>query len=152
MHLKPVCEAQLHKRKASVLALGTAELQDCVGSTLLPATKLSASVALTSVEPSHRAPQALEDLRSGLDCFRRRLFQTQPQSIPPSLDGIEVGRMLRMLFERDAASSIQDPHALRTQKAALVVMNEGHTPAASQVQSPPHGEHDYQDIGRRNVW
>ena len=97
----------------SVLALCAAELQDCSGSTLLPATELAASDALTSVEPRHCAPQALDELGPGLDSCKRGLLQTQPQSIPPSLDGIEVRRMLWMIFERDAASCLRGPHAFR---------------------------------------
>ena len=62
--------------KASVLALGAAELQNCIGPTLLPTTKLPASVALTSVEPRvlavRHAPGTGPQSSSLLACLLRK--------------------------------------------------------------------------------
>ena len=65
---KPSCASTA----ASILEFGAAEPQECAGAPPLPTTELPP----TSVEPSNRAPQALEELRPRLCCGGCGLLQT----------------------------------------------------------------------------
>ena len=91
----------------SVLALRAGEFKNCPGTTLLTTTQGSPTGPLPCVEPSDGSPEAFQKLAARLKLCRGFCFKQFLQATPPSLDGVQVRRVLRVPRDYIAASSLQ---------------------------------------------